>query len=120
MLKRAAKASYYTAILNEYKYNIKSTWNVLRQAINKQKHVRKLPHTFIINGVEISNSEHIGEEFNNYFVGIGQSLSNSIPLPNITYNNYLHGHWTPPNTFFHETDRSIRSNYNSQHIKEKK
>ena len=29
VLKRAAKTSYYTAILNEYKYNIKSTWNVL-------------------------------------------------------------------------------------------
>ena len=28
VLKRVAKASYYTAILNEYKYNIKSTWNV--------------------------------------------------------------------------------------------
>ena len=41
---------------------------------------------------EISNSEHIGEEFNNYFVGISQSLSNSIPLPNIKFNNYLHGH----------------------------
>ena len=86
VLKRAPKASYYTAILNEYKNNIKSTWNVLRQAINKQKHLRKLPHTFIINGVEISNSGHIGEEFNNYFVGIGQSLSNSIPLPNIKIN----------------------------------
>ena len=67
--------------------------------------LRKLPHTFIINGVEISNSEHIGEEFNNYFVGIGQSLSNSIPLHNIKYNNYLHGHH-PIIVFMRPTDPS--------------
>ena len=49
-LKRASRAGYYTAILNEDKYSITNTWNVLRQAINKQKHLRKLLHTFIING----------------------------------------------------------------------
>ena len=44
---------------------------------------------------------NIAEEFNNFFVGIGESLGNSIPLPSGTFHNYLNGHY--PINFFYET-----------------
>ena len=43
----------------------------------------------MINGNETSCPEYIAEEFNNFVVGIGESLGNSIPLPSGTFHNYL-------------------------------
>ena len=46
---------------------------------------------------------YIAEEFNNFFVGIGESLGNSIPLPSGTFHNYINGHY-PTNFFMRPTD----------------
>ena len=72
-------------------------------ATSKQKEFRKLPQTFVINGNETSCPENIAEEFNNCFVGIGESLGKSIPLPSGTFHNYLNGHY-PTNFFMRPTD----------------
>ena len=45
---------------------------------------------------------YIAEEFNIVFVGIGEPLGNSIPLPSGTFHNYLNGHY-PTNFFMRPT-----------------
>ena len=58
---KTAAARYYTDMLDIHKHNIKLTWAVLRQVMNKNKQSVKLPKTFIVNGIEMSNSERIAE-----------------------------------------------------------
>ena len=60
-LKITAKAKYYTDMLDLHKHNIKETWAVLRKLMNKSKQSVKLPNTFIVNGIEMSNSKRIAE-----------------------------------------------------------
>ena len=60
------------------KHNNKETWAVLRQIMNKNKQSVKLPKTFIVNGIEISNAKRIAEELNTFYE-IGTKISNSIP-----------------------------------------
>ena len=67
-LKKTAKAKYYTDMLDIHKHNIKETWAVLRQVLNKNKQSVKLPKTFIVNGIEMSNSKRIAEELNTFFL----------------------------------------------------
>ena len=57
-LKKTAKAKYYTDMLDIHKHNIKETWAVLRQVMKQSV---KLPKTFIVNGIEMSNSKRIAE-----------------------------------------------------------
>ena len=57
----------------------------------------------MINGNETSCPENIAEEFNNFVVGIGESLGKSIPLPSGTFHNYLNGHY-PTNFFMRPID----------------
>ena len=96
-LKKTAKAKYYTDMLDIHKYNIKETWAVLRQVMNKNKQSVKLPKTFIVNGIEMSNSKRIAEELNTFFLEIGTKISNSIPETNQIFSNYLKGNYS---TFF--------------------
>ena len=58
----------------------------------------RLPWSFCMNGKDISNPKYIAEEFNNFFVGIGTKLSNSIPQTNTLFSNYLKENY--PNNFF--------------------
>ena len=67
-LKKTAKAKYYTDMLDIHKHNIKEMWAVLRQVMNKNKQSVKLPKTFIVNGIEMSNSKRIAEELNTFFL----------------------------------------------------
>ena len=69
-LKTSAKAKYYTDMLDIHKHNIKETRAVLRQGLmNKNKQSVKLPKTFIVNRIEMSNSKRIlAEELNTFLL----------------------------------------------------
>ena len=69
-------------MLDIHMHNIEETWAVLRQVMNKNKQSVKLPKTFIVNGIEMSNSKRIAEELNTFFSEIGTKISNSIPETN--------------------------------------
>ena len=55
-------------MLDIHKHNSKETWAVLRQVMNQNKQSVKLPKTFIVNGIEMSNSKRIAEELNTFFL----------------------------------------------------
>ena len=49
--------------------------------MHKQTELSKFPETFIINGHEETHMKHIPDEFNNFFVGIGTTINDSICVP---------------------------------------
>ena len=102
--KITAKAKYYTDMLYLHKHNIKETMDVLRQVMNKSKQSVKHPKTFIVNGIELSNSKRIAEELNTFlFLRSVPKISNSIPETNQIFSDYLKGNYKTI-FFMHPTD----------------
>jgi len=72
--------SVYAEKFIEYKQNVKYTWKLIRSVLN-QPLKQKLPTVFEKNGNIIEGYDNIVEEFNDYFVNIGRSLSAKVPEP---------------------------------------
>lgn len=96
-LLRAAEKNYYAEKFIEYKQNLKYTWKLIRSVLN-QPVKKKLPTVFEKNGNIIEGYDNIVEEFNDYFVNIGRSLSAKVPEPAIGFQHYLKSP-TPVNSF---------------------
>ena len=92
-------------MLEVRKHSIKETWAILRQAMHKQKELFQFPETFIINGHEETHMKHITEEFNNFFVGISTTISDSIDVPVKQFEEHLKGNY-PVNFFMHPTQKT--------------
>ena len=71
-----------------YKHDIKKTWSVINETINR-KPSNKTVNTFIINNEKVTDQTEIANSFNNYFVNIGKSLSEQIHT-NCHFSDYLH------------------------------
>ena len=65
----------------------------MRQAIHKQNNRATIPDTFIINGKSNSNINEIAEEFNNFFVNIGEQTAKNLPHPTNSFSDYLNGNY---------------------------
>ena len=74
---RELKVNYYTNKITENKGNIKRTWKILKQLTgksNKSISIGKLT----IDGEEISEKQEISNTLNQYFLSIGEKLSQDI------------------------------------------
>jgi len=97
-VKRYAKRKYYETILYENRNNIKQTWSILRQVINKQQTDRNMSASFNINGNETSDPLQISEGFNAFFAQIGQNIQDNVPPANKPFTEHMQG--TYPNNFY--------------------
>ena len=79
--KRSAKSNYYTDIFAININNIKRTWELLRQALNKQTKRSQLNDTFLIGNNETNSKEEIANGFNTFFTNIGTNISDKIIQP---------------------------------------
>ena len=98
-LLRNAKKQYYTDLLDEHKYNLKQTWNVLNNLLGRSQK-NALPTTFKINNMDQSNPEVISNSFNNYFTNIGPNLADKIPTGSDDFKKYLKNVKSPVNSLF--------------------
>ena len=73
-----AKSTYFTHQFNEYKNDIKKTWETIKTAINKRRHKSKYPEFFTVGTENIFDKTDISNEFNRYFTSIGPELANSL------------------------------------------
>lgn len=96
--KRKEKQTYYDRLLQENKNNIKKTWRILNQAINKHNDKHDLPCIFEINNRDESNCKNIANKFNEFFSTIGSELAGSIPTNQTDYKSYLENN--TKDTFF--------------------
>ena len=92
-LLRSAKRLYYEERLESTKTNIKTTWKILNEIINKKTRKNSLPSVFIANNQNIDNPLNIANRFCDYFTNIGPNLANNIPASSQISSSYLTGNF---------------------------
>ena len=92
---REAKRLYFMRTFNMYKSDIKKTWIVINETLNKS--IKCQDHNeFIIDNNKINDPNKIANLFNEYFINIGRSLSTQIQAAH-DFSEYLA---TPADTSF--------------------
>ena len=75
---RQAKIDYYADQFNQSKSNIRHTWSVVKEILNKCKNKREFPNYFVIDDREIKAHTDISNCFNRFFSRVGPDLAESI------------------------------------------
>ena len=75
---RIAKRTYYDDKFEQSKNDLKATWKLINEVINKNNNKRPLPSSFKSNGRIISDPVQIANDFCNYFTNVGPTLANRI------------------------------------------
>ena len=89
---RVAKRDYHDKKLTEYKSNVKNTWRILNEIINRhQRNLTRLPSTFRVTDREINDPVEIGNGFCDYFTNLGPSLAEKILTSNKPFSSFLKG-----------------------------
>ena len=83
---REAKKSYYESVLMNCKNDIKNTWIVIKELLNKDKSIECFPEYFVVDGRKITDKQEIVNAFNKFFTS--NDLSPSINQ-NSPYTEYL-------------------------------
>ena len=77
---RVAKRLYYEKKIDQLKSNVKGTWKVLNEILNRDRGKRGLPSIFRTDSQEIFDPIEIANQFCKYFTNIGPSLASKIPV----------------------------------------
>ena len=75
---RSAERTHYQTLLASSQNNLRKSWNVIKDVINKKKKIPKKSR-FQINGKTVENTSQIAEAFNDFFINIGNELDKKIP-----------------------------------------
>ena len=97
-LKRSAKSNYYTNSLHEYKNDLKNTWKILNEALQRTSNTSALPDSFTVNNLLEKDPYKIADGFNSFFTNVAINLNNQLPHSDIDPINYIAKH--EPNSFF--------------------
>ena len=83
-----AERKHYSEILNKNKNNLKKSWRILKEIINKKKQSKSCSQ-FFINGAMETDKHKIANGFNKFFVNIGPNLASKIPSDNRSPTSYI-------------------------------
>ena len=97
-LKRLAKSKYYTDLFYMNTSNVKRTWQILREVLNKHPNHNKQNELFVIGNIETNNKQDIA----NGFANIGKTINDQIIQPPEVHSDFLNGNY-PVNCFFQPT-----------------
>ena len=90
-LKMKSKQKYYSDLIDSYKYNIKKTWDVIKEIIGNKRITNAPFSNFItVKNRETFDKKEIAEAFNSYFLNIRLNLAASIFESKRSFQNYLH------------------------------
>ena len=86
-----AKRDYFDRVFLAYKCDMKRTWQVISETLNRNKRKHDMPSLFTHEGRDLVNSTEIANAFNTYFANIGKNLSSQIDQNNVIadYKQYL-------------------------------
>ena len=90
---RLAEKQYYVSKLMEVKDNISKTWKIMNQMCGRNSTHKRI-NEIVVNDVTIDDPLQMANTFNKYFVNVGPSLANNIPMVNKQPSNFLHGNFT--------------------------
>ena len=96
---KLAKKNYYNNLLNEASGNSKQTWKVINQILNRNSSGPNVIKSLNVDDNEVTSPEGIVNTLNDYFVSIGEKLSNNIPAVNSSHMDFL-GDACPNNLTF--------------------
>lgn len=96
---RKAKKEYYSRKITESTNNIKSTWLILNQLLNRKKKTSPLPSQFVHSNSVLNDPFDISCHFNTFFSNLGPSLSSKIKDSSTSPMDYLSGSHTIINQF---------------------
>ena len=82
------KKVHFSNLITQYKYNIKKTWALIREAIGKEEMKQNFPKNICIRNKEITDLKTIAEKFNKFFTEIGPNLAKDIDPSSVTFDNY--------------------------------
>ena len=86
-----AKCSYHDRKFDSAKNDLKLTWKLLKEVINKRKSKSPLPSSFKAEGRSIRDPTEIANRFCKYFTNIGPRLASAIPAVSSTFRSVLTG-----------------------------
>ena len=86
-----AKRDYFDRVFLAYKCDMKRTWQVISETLNRNKRKHDIPSLFTHEGRDLVDSTEIANAFNTYFANIGKNLSSQIDQNNVIadYKQYL-------------------------------
>ena len=87
-LLNTAEKLHIQNLLEKNKSNLGKTWKIIKGIVNKgqTKHAQQ---SFLHNGEVITDKKLIAENFNNFFINIGPTLSKNIPFTEGNVTDYL-------------------------------
>ena len=87
-LVRISKRRRYKEKFEQTQGNIRKTWNLINEVINKQKTYKNLPNLFIYKNNEITDPHEIANKFNEYFANGGSKLTEKILPSSLTFESF--------------------------------
>ena len=72
---------YYIATFARFKHNIKQTWKIIKEILNRSKR-DALPNTFLVGEQYIDDPKEIANAFNSNFINIIYRLYRDYPYEN--------------------------------------
>ena len=94
-IKKRSKKLYFSKLILKYKNDIKKTWQVIKEAIRKEKYKQQnLPKKIIVNKKSISETKSVAENFNKYFTQIDSNLAKDVGASTRSFNEYMKKHGT--------------------------
>ena len=88
ILKRSERLHYQSLIIQNQN-NLRKTWQVIKEVINKKKTPNQKTTIFSINGNSTTDSSIIASHFNKFFANIGPTLDSKIPPSSRTPSSYI-------------------------------
>ena len=79
---------YHEHRLQENKQNLKASWRILKEILNKNKNNLSCSR-FYINNTVCNDKKRIAESFNSFFVNVGPNLAKNIPSDSPSPTGYM-------------------------------
>ena len=95
---RLAKRKYYDTKFESAKHDLRTTWKLLNEVINKRKSRSPFPSSFKSEGKTITDPEEIADKFCKYFTNIGPNLAGEIREVNSSASSFIGDVNLPPIT----------------------
>ena len=86
-----AKRDYFDRVFLAYKCDMKRTWQVISETVNRNKSKHDMPSLFTHERRDLADSLEIANAFNVYFATVGKNISSQIDQNNVhaDYKQYL-------------------------------
>ena len=94
---RQCERNYYDSQFQQNVGNIRKSWEIIREVINRKKNKKK-SDMFVINGSKVDDTAQIANSFNEFYLNIADNISQSLPPANRHYSSFMPN--ANPNTIF--------------------